>query len=446
MFKRILALALVLASLLTLTAVAGAEEKKVFPAGTMTVYGYGNPQFLQLYYDDFLERHRDIAPEVKIEVVQTKNAQDSREKISMTYLSGALEDLPTLAYIDPVGLKDLANGGIILDMTDYLTPLLPDLVDGAANDATVRGRIYGLPESVRPQLLYYNQKVFDELGIDPAQMTTVEKWIETGREIKEKSNGEVFLSYIDPGRNTWRYYGRRGLMPQANARIWDENGKVVIGTDPGAKMAFDALDTMYQEDLLFKATVFEPPLYDAVREGKIATFYIGAFWDEFMRQNVADVAGDWRVMNAPVFESIGKGGAPVSQYYIIMNNPEDPYTELARMLWEDFTFNIEARQAWVTKVDEMNGPYANPISLKMLEEPFWKEPSDYYGGQSFRAGEAAGLQNPSLNLVVTPQDAEADVIITAEVESYVAGDQTMEQAIANMQKNLEAKIGTAAVD
>lgn len=443
--KRILALVLVLASLLSLTAAAGAQEQKVFPAGTMTVYGYGNPQFLQLYYDDFLERHRDIAPEVKIEVVQTKNAQDSREKISMTYLSGALEDLPTLAYIDPVGLKDMANGGIILDMTDYLTPMLPKLVDGAANDATVGGRIFGLPESVRPQLLFYNQKIFDELGIDPAQMTTIEKWIETGREIKEKSNGEVYLSYVDPGRNTWRYYGRRGLLPQADGKIWDENGKVVIGTDPGTKMAFDALNTMYTEDMLFKATVFEPPLYDAVREGKIATFYIGAFWDEFMRQNVADVAGDWRVMSAPVFESVGKAGAPVSQYYVIMNNPDDPYTELARMLWEDFTFNTEAREAWVRKVDEMNGPYANPISLEMLEQPFWKEPSEYYGGQSFREAEANGLRNPSLNLVVTPQDAEADVIITAEMEAYVAGDQTMEQAVANIQKNLEAKIGTAQV-
>ena len=112
---------------------------------------------------------------------------------------------------------------------------------------------------------------------------------------------------------------------------------------------------------------------------------------------------------------------------------------------KDFTFNTEAREAWVRKVDEMNGPYANPISLEMLEQPFWKEPSEYYGGQSFREAEANGLRNPSLNLVVTPQDAEADVIITAEMEAYVAGDQTMEQAVANIQKNLEAKIGTAQV-
>ena len=48
--------------------------------------------------------------------------------------------------------------------------------------------------------------------------------------------------------------------------------------------------------------------------------------------------------------------------------------------------------------------------------------------------------------MVTPQDAEADTIISAELEKYVAGDQSMDDAIANMQKNLEAKIGKATIE
>lgn len=420
-------------------------EKTLFPKGTMTIYGYGNPQYLQYYYDDFLERHRDIAPEVEIKIVQAKNAQDAREKISMTYLSGALKDLPTCTYIDPVGLKDLANGDMILDMTDFLTPLLPKMVEGATVDGMVDGKMYGLPESVRPQLLFYNKSIFDEYGIDPSQMTTIEKWIEVGRELKEKSGGKTYLSYIDPGKNAWRYYGRRGLMPQANGRIWDDEGKVVMGTDPGTKKAMETLDTLMKEDLLFKSTIFEPPLYDACRKHQVATFYIGAFWDEFLRKNVPEMAGEWRVMNAPVFEKEQQGGAPVTGYFVILNNPDDPYTELAKMLWEDFTFNTEQRTKWVKRVDSENGPYANPISLEMLDDAFWKEPSDYYGGQSFRTAEAQGLQNPSKNLPVTAQDAEADVIISAELEAYVAGNQTMEEALQNMQKNLEGKIGQSEV-
>ena len=90
---------------------------------------------------------------------------------------------------------------------------------------------------------------------------------------------------------------------------------------------------------------------------------------------------------------------------------------------------------------EQNAPYPNPMTMELLADPFWKEPSAYYGGQSFREMEGIGLQNPSENLRVTTNDAEADQIISAEVEKYVAGDQTMAQAIENMGKVLRDRIG-----
>ncbi len=51
----------------------------------------------------------------------------------------------------------------------------------------------------------------------------------------------------------------------------------------------------------------------------------------------------------------------------------------------------------------------------------------------------------SKNLIVTPQDAQADEIISAELETYIAGNQSIEDAIANMDKNLKAKIGQAEI-
>ena len=72
----------------------------VFPAGTLTVYAMGNPQYRQQYFETWLENHRDIAPDVKIEFVQTEGTADIREKITMTALSGATEDLPDAAMLD----------------------------------------------------------------------------------------------------------------------------------------------------------------------------------------------------------------------------------------------------------------------------------------------------------------------------------------------------------
>ena len=340
---------------------------------------------------------------------------------------------------------DLSQADLLVDESEFLAPYIDQMVDGAADDATINGGIYGLPSSVRPNVLFYNQEIFDKYGVDPSMMTTFDGYIEAGRQLKEKSEGKVYLSYISPSSKTWRYWGRRGLMPQADAKIWDEDGNVVIGEDAGTKLALGALNTLNSEGLLMKTEIMEPALYDAINNQEVATFYIGAFWDEFLRKNCQATSGQWRVMASPVFEEVGTAGAPVSSYFCIVNKGDNVYQGLLEQLWKDFHFDTESRNAWVESMESQNAPYANPISLSMLEDDFWKEPSEFYGGMSFREMEGKCLENGSKNLVVTPQDAEADEIISAELENYVAGNQTMDEAIANMDKNLKAKIGSATI-
>ena len=443
-------LVLITASLLVLCSLSFSEGQKeaeaaegTFPPGELVIYGYGNPQFLLQYYDDFLERNRDIAPGVAVEIVQTEGEADARQKVTMSYTAAAYDELPDVVFTAPVSMQAMAEAGILEDLSDFVESVRDKFVDGAFDQIFYNGRYYGFPRSFRPKVLFYNIEIFEKYGIDPKEMDTVEGWIEVGRKLKKSSNGEVFLSYIDPGHRTWRYFGRRGFMPQANARIWDDEGDVVIDTDPGAKLAFDTLDTMYKEDLLFKSAIFQPPLYEATRDGKIATYYIGAFWSEFLRQNLPDMEGKWRVMPAPMFEDIGTRGAPTVAIECIVKKPKMPYAELYKKYWLDFHLNGEARNRWTDKMVEQNAPYPNPITPELLADPYWKEPSAYYGGQSFREMEGIGLQNPSENLRVTVKDAEADQIISAEVEKYVAGDQTMDQAIKNMGKVLRDRIGSA---
>lgn len=417
-----------------------------YPAGTLTIYMNGNPQYRQQYFETWLEEHRDIAPEVEVEFVQVESNADAREKVTMTALAGATEDLPDAVFLDRLNLMDLVEADLLLDETEFLSPLVDKMVDGAVDEGIVQEKMYGLPDSVRPQLLMYNKAIFDQYGIDPEMMATMDGYIEAGRQLKEKSNGEVYLSWIGSNDMTWKCWGRRGLMPQANDKIWDDEGNVVIGQDEGTKLALGTLDTLYSEGLLMRVEMYDPAMYDATNNHQIATYYLGAYWDEFMRQNCQATAGEWRVMSAPVFEEVGTAGAPVSSYMCIVNKGEDTvYQGLLEQIWHDYTFDSASRMAWTESMEEQNAPYSNPISLEMLEDEFWKEPSDYYGGQSFREWEALTLQNGSVNLIVTPQDAEGDTIISAEIEKYVAGSQTMEQAIANMDANLKAKIGTAEV-
>jgi len=351
----------------------------------------------------------------------------------MYSLSEDYASMPAVIYLDAVGVMNMVSNNLLLEVTDAFDSVSAQLVEGAADDVTIDGAVYALPDSLRPQMLFYNQEIFDKYDIDPALMQTMNGYLEAGKLLRERSSGEVFLSYIDPGTYTWRYWGRRGLMPQANARIWDEQGNVVIGQDEGTKLALGFLDALNSEGLLYKVDMMSQPLYEAIDEGKIATFYIGAFWDEFMRANLTETAGKWRVMSAPVFEEVGTAGAPVSSYFCLVDCHDEELTNLAIKMWTDYITDGEAYKAWVSEMDSVKGPYSNPISRRMLEDPFWQLPSDFYGGQSFRKAESEGLNNPSANMPLTLDDAEADNIISAEIEKYVAGEQTMEEAIARME-------------
>jgi multiple sugar transport system substrate-binding protein len=192
--------------------------------------------------------------------------------------------------------------------------------------------------------------------------------------------------------------------------------------------------------------MLQPPIFEATDEGKIATFYIGAFWDEWLRRNCTGTAGAWRAMKAPVFPEVGTGGAPVSIGWCIIDKKPNNYTGLIRRFWYDFQTEVNARNAWSAERERVNGFYCIPLSKKLVADPFWQAPSAYYGGQSFFKAESDSLgANPSLNMSLTSSDTEADAIISAEIEKYVAGEQTMAQAIANMDRELKLKIGKAVM-
>jgi multiple sugar transport system substrate-binding protein len=413
------------------------------PPGKMVLWAFGQPQFWQLQIDDYFRRHPAEVQGVTADVVATKGEEEVRQKTMLALASQTWDDMADVISTFPVSMQALADAGVLMDVTSYLAPFKDKFVPGSYDQIWFKGKLWALPRSLRPQLLFYNKDILDRYKIDPKQMATFEGYLEVGRKLKAASNGQVFLSYEDPGSRTWRYWGRRGLLPQAGAKIWDDEGNPVIDTDPGALKALRYFETLHKEGLLLNSAILQPPLYQAAREGKVATFYIGAFYDEFLKANDKDMAGAWRVTAAPVFSGLNLGGAPVVDITGITAKPKAPYAELYKRVWYDYNFNSAARQAYTLDVLRLNGPVQNPLSRAMLDEPFWKEPDPFYGGQSFKQMEGLGLRNVSQNMRVSTADAEADTIISAELEKFVANAQTMDQAIAAMGRVLREKIGKA---
>ncbi|AEC02574.1 ABC transporter substrate-binding protein [Parasphaerochaeta coccoides] len=416
------------------------KEPGTYPAGKLAIWTYGMPEYMRIYFQDYIDRADTPVKDVTVEMVNYKGEADVRQQVLMDLAAGTLNGLPTAISTFPVSMQVMADAGVLLDLTDKLAPYKDFFIEGAFDQATYKGRIYGIPYTLQPKMLFYNADIFDQYGIDPGRMATMEGYINVGRELNEKSNGKVKLSYVDPGSYTWRYWFRRGLMPQAQAKIWDENGNVVFDKDPGTRLAMTTFSRMLEEGLLLNAAMFSPPLYEATRRGEIATFYVESFWDSYLRNNLADMSGSWRSLPAPVFEDIGTAGAQVIAMYCVIDKPGNAYADLFVDILLDFNLNTKARNEWSDRMIALSYPTEHPIVTNMLADPYWSEPSAYYGGESYKKQVTASFLNPSENLTVTENDAEADVIISSELEKYVAGAQDIETTIKSIGQQLRMRL------
>lgn len=421
---------------------ASVADQDPYPEGTFRYMSAGLPQYKKVFFDDYLSRQGERGAGVTVEY-ETADAATLKQKMILGFTSAAYDDLPDVIYIGPDEIASFQKGNMLVEVTDYVKSVEDKLVDGALAGVSYKDKIYAYPDEVRPQLLFYNTKIFEQYDIDIERCDTIEGWIEVGKELKEKSGGTVYLSNYDPGKNTWRYYGRRGFMPQAGGRIWDDDGNIVFGSDENTKKAMNTLATLKENDLLLSAAWFDAACFDAARANQIATFYIGAFYDEHLRSNLPDQEGVWNVRPAPKFEDVGTRGAPVSGGAAIVNKPDAKYAQLFQDIWTDYNFNYEARNAYVETMIEESGPFSNTLVKEALEDPFWQQKSDFYGGQSFMQAESEGLKDAAAPLVTTTADTDADAIISPEIEKFMAGEQNMDDTIANIDAQLKQQIGKA---
>ena len=145
-----------------------------YPTGKMTFWTYGMPEYMKRYFDGYIAREDSGAQGVQIEMVNYSGEAEVRQQVMMTLTSGSTEDLPTAISTFPVSMQVLAENGILKDITEQVEPYLDQFIDGAFDQATYNGRIYGIPYALQPKMLFYNNDIFEEYGVDPERMSTME--------------------------------------------------------------------------------------------------------------------------------------------------------------------------------------------------------------------------------------------------------------------------------
>ncbi len=208
---------LTLTSLASLVLAAQAETKEVH------YILCGNEPTIGL--TDYIKEFEDDNPDVKInlEMVSWNQCQDKATNLAIA------GDPPAMAYMGARVLKQLYNGGMIVEVPmteEEKASYYPSMLEAVSSE----GKILGIPVAASTRALYYNKDLFKQAGLDENQPPqTWEQLYKMGMTIKEKTgvhgigiagkaHDSTFLEYLS-------------FAAGNNARVIDEKGNIIFNND-----------------------------------------------------------------------------------------------------------------------------------------------------------------------------------------------------------------------
>lgn len=267
-------IALGTACLLGITALSacGSSEKAEDGNVTLTfaIWDKLQKDGMQEMVDAFEKENPDI--KVKIELTPYEQYWTKMQA------SGTGNSLPDVFWMHPEQVYDYAQGGKIMDLTDYIEKSdsvdLSKFPENVTNDFNINGKQYAIPKDYSTFGLWYNKDIFDEHNMEyPDDTWDWNKLKEAAAELTDPDQG-IYGLLVQYNTNDAAYH-----------YIWQNEGDII--NEDETKSMFDDPNTIeaidYMVDFIEKG--YSPTMQDYANttadqyfESGKAAMHIGGSW------------------------------------------------------------------------------------------------------------------------------------------------------------------------
>ncbi|MFS8573559.1 MAG: extracellular solute-binding protein, partial [Clostridia bacterium] len=289
------------------------------------------------------------------------------------------------------------------------------LYTGAATAPwTWQGNIYGIGNELNAVLMFYRWDLYENAGLEHPG-TTWEEFIENGKKLA--ATGVKTLAINDQG---WEYWW---IIASAGNGFFDSQGAVAADNEFGRKTLQLLYDLLHTHEIAMVAPL-DAAYYGAMQADAFAV-HLGAPWYQgFMKDNAASLAGKWKMMPLPVFAD--GSGAPTATHggtgTVITN--QSRYPDIA---WEFIKFANLTVEGQIAAF--------NMANLFPTYTPAWTDDrlyrtDDYFSGQrpAEIISQVAPLIPPLNNSPYWPEvtDAFTRLVITPVLQNTTTIDRAMQ--------------------
>lgn len=234
---------------------------------------------------------------------------------------------------------------------------------------TTRGRIFGLPHDVHPVMIAYRRDLFEQLGIDPAKLTTWDEFIREGRRVTKR--GERYMIQLSDSVAG----NLETFLFQCDGGFFDADGNVIMDNETAVEVTqwyipLVAGPNMIANDPGFSGASFAK----AVEDGYILSFLCPDWRTRSAEMELPQLAGKMALMPLPAFRPGARrtstwGGTMLG--ITSASKDKDLAWELAQYLYTD--------------TDQLGARFRETNILPALKDawnhPAFKEPRPYWSNQ-----------------------------------------------------------------
>ncbi|MGW4562778.1 ABC transporter substrate-binding protein [Streptomyces sp. NPDC004561] len=308
-----------------------------------------------------VERYAAAYRRARVEVQWRPGNYDQQTAAALLTGSG-----PDVFEVDGPTL-DQIRGGQVVDLTELLDGVRDDFTPAVLTPKTYDGKVWGIPQAIDTQLLYYRKSLLRDAGVEPP--TTLDALVDAaGRLTSSKVKG-LFLGN-DGGA------GVLGGTPlyAAGLQLVTEDGGVGFD-DPAAARALGKLHRLHADKSLLLGAPADWSDPSAFVQGLTAMQWSGLWALPQVRKELGD---DFGVLPFPPDGAGGRPTVPVGAYGAAVSarsGHKAAAKDFVKWLWvertdyqEDFAlsygFHIPARTSLAKKAARLrSGPAAEAVRL-----------------------------------------------------------------------------------
>ncbi|WP_405912217.1 sugar ABC transporter substrate-binding protein [Streptomyces sp. NBC_00963] len=271
---------------------------------------------------------------------------------------------------------DQIQGGQVTDLTDLFDGVKDDFNQAVLAPKTYGGKIWGVPQTVDTQLLYYRKSLLKDANVQPPR--TLDELVDTAKALTDKKVKGLFLGN-DGGA------GVLGGTPlyAAGLSLVTEDGKAGFD-DPAAARTLAKFHRLYADKSLLLGAPADWSDPSAFVQGLTAMQWCGLWALPAVKKALGD---DFGVLPFPEDGAAGKPSVPVGAYSSAVSARSKHRAEakaFAKWLWidrtayqEDFAlsygFHIPARISLAKKAAKLReGAAADAV--RYATDSGWAQP------------------------------------------------------------------------